>query len=117
VRLAGCVAAGSPAGSSDTRPAAQRIDVGPYGFDNWTEAEGLPQATVRTITRTRDGHLGLGTSGGLVRFDGVSFTRYSTETGALEDNEVRTVVEGEAGQSPGDRGRKVRIGPVPPATQ
>ncbi len=39
------------------------------GTDN-----GLPQSSVTAIVQTRDGYLWLGTSGGLVRFDGVKFT-------------------------------------------
>lgn len=44
-----------------------------YMHDAWGIREGLPQNTVRTITRTRNGYLWMGTEEGLVRFDGVRF--------------------------------------------
>ena len=40
----------------------------------WGTAHGLPQNTVNAILQTRDGYLWLGTFGGLIRFDGHSFT-------------------------------------------
>ncbi|MCO6510604.1 MAG: hypothetical protein J5I65_07400 [Aridibacter famidurans] len=40
----------------------------------WTTEHGLPQNTVTAMTQTRDGYIWLGTFGGLVRFDGVTFT-------------------------------------------
>jgi len=40
----------------------------------WRDAEGLPADSVTAIIQTRDGFLWVGTSAGLVRFDGVKFT-------------------------------------------
>jgi len=40
----------------------------------WHRANGLPSDSVTAIIQTRDGFLWAGTSGGLVRFDGVKFT-------------------------------------------
>ena len=40
----------------------------------WGTNEGLPQNTVTAIVQTGDGYLWLGTFGGLVRFDGLTFT-------------------------------------------
>src|SRR5690242_13529888 len=40
----------------------------------WHVAEGLPSDSVTAIIQTRDGFLWVGTSAGLVRFDGVKFT-------------------------------------------
>lgn len=40
----------------------------------WRSAEGLPADSVTAIIQTRDGFLWVGTSAGLVRFDGVKFT-------------------------------------------
>lgn len=41
----------------------------------WHTADGLPVDSVTAIVQTRDGYLWVGTSAGLVRFDGVKFTR------------------------------------------
>jgi signal transduction histidine kinase/streptogramin lyase len=39
----------------------------------WSVDEGLPSSTIRTIAQSTDGYLWLGTTGGLVRFDGTHF--------------------------------------------
>jgi signal transduction histidine kinase/ligand-binding sensor domain-containing protein len=44
-----------------------------FVLDQWTTSDGLPQNSVNAIAQTPDGHLWLGTFGGLVRFDGSSF--------------------------------------------
>ena len=49
-----------------------------YRFDTWTTDNGLPQNGVREITQTPDGYLWFTTFDGLVRFDGVRFTTFST---------------------------------------
>ena len=59
-----------------------------YGVDFWREAEGLAQSRIRAIAQTRDGYIWLATDGGLVRFNGETFTAFTTETGSLKDNEV-----------------------------
>src|SRR5215467_8687087 len=45
-------------------------------FRTWSTAEGLSQATVRTIAQDRDGFIWIGTQDGLDRFDGYGFTTY-----------------------------------------
>jgi len=40
----------------------------------WHSTDGLPSDSVTAIVQTRDGFLWVGTSGGLMRFDGVKFT-------------------------------------------
>jgi ligand-binding sensor domain-containing protein/signal transduction histidine kinase len=42
----------------------------------WHVADGLPSDSVTAILQTRDGFLWVGTSAGLVRFDGVKFTDF-----------------------------------------
>lgn len=45
------------------------------GVRTWRVADGLPADSVAAIIQTRDGYLWVGTSEGLVRFDGVEFTK------------------------------------------
>jgi ligand-binding sensor domain-containing protein/signal transduction histidine kinase len=50
-----------------------------YVLDNWQIPEGLPQLSARTIARTPDGYLWVGTQEGLARFDGVRFTVFDKD--------------------------------------
>jgi ligand-binding sensor domain-containing protein len=68
-----------------------------YRIDTWREPEGLQQDCVRAIAQTRDGYLWLGTTGGLLRFDGVRFTPFNVDTGSLKENEVWALKEDRAG--------------------
>ena len=43
---------------------------------SWGVAEGLPADSVTALIQTREGYLWVGTSAGLVRFDGVRFTKF-----------------------------------------
>lgn len=65
------------------RPAAA-LDPGralsQYQVDTWQTEHGLPQNTVTSIVRTRDGNLWFGTYEGLVRFDGASFAVFDAKT-------------------------------------
>jgi ligand-binding sensor domain-containing protein/signal transduction histidine kinase len=47
-----------------------------YNCRTWTRQNGLPANTVHAATQTKDGYLWLGTSAGLVRFDGGEFRAY-----------------------------------------
>jgi PAS domain S-box-containing protein len=78
--------AGAP-GLDPQRPISQ------YLHDIWTIDQGLPQNGILAIAQGRDGYLWLGTEAGLVRFDGVSFTTFTTATtNALKDNYVSAVL-------------------------
>ena len=44
-----------------------------YTVTSWTDQDGLPSNQVRAMAQDRDGYLWLGTSAGLIRFDGVTF--------------------------------------------
>src|SRR5262245_25956239 len=46
----------------------------PYFVDSWGAKEGLPQSSVISLVKSRDGYLWLATLRGVVRFDGVKFT-------------------------------------------
>jgi ligand-binding sensor domain-containing protein/two-component sensor histidine kinase len=63
----------------------------------WTQAQGLPQDTIRAIAQTQDGYLWLGTNEGLVRFDGYDFVTYTTDDGALPNNAVTSLATGPSG--------------------
>ena len=47
-----------------------------YSRLSWTERDGLPAAEIRAIAQDRNGYLWIGTSAGLVRFDGVRFVHW-----------------------------------------
>jgi PAS domain S-box-containing protein len=47
-----------------------------YNCRSWTRQNGLPANAVNAIAQTKDGYLWLGTSAGLVRFDGGEFKLY-----------------------------------------
>ena len=55
----------------------------------WQSPDGLPEDFAQAIAQTADGHLWIGTSGGLVRFDGVRFTVFnSTNAPAFKSDSV-----------------------------
>jgi ligand-binding sensor domain-containing protein/two-component sensor histidine kinase len=51
-----------------------------YSYHTWQPNDGLPRASILSITQTKDGYLWLATESGLVRFDGQSFTIFDTST-------------------------------------
>ena len=65
----------------------------------WTAEDGLPQNSVTSIAQTSDGYLWLGTFGGLVRFDGRTFTLFSTSnTPGLSNNRVTALCVDHSGR-------------------
>jgi ligand-binding sensor domain-containing protein/signal transduction histidine kinase len=59
----------------------------------WRIQDGLPEDTVQSIQQSQDGYLWIGTTGGLVRFDGSHFHLYDhSTTPALADNSVFCVL-------------------------
>ncbi|MCW3103688.1 MAG: hypothetical protein JWO09_2128 [Bacteroidetes bacterium] len=61
-----------------------------YSVQSWTTENGLPQNSINDIAQTRDGYLWLATFDGLVRFDGIRFTTFSTgNTPALKTNGIK----------------------------
>jgi signal transduction histidine kinase/ligand-binding sensor domain-containing protein len=84
-------------GPGTAQPRAFHRESTRYGVDFWREPEGFGQSRVRAIVQTRDGYIWLGTDGGLVRFNGESFTVFNVQTGALKDNEVWALQEDNEG--------------------
>ncbi|MBX7219866.1 MAG: GAF domain-containing protein [Blastocatellia bacterium] len=67
-----------------------------YSQSNWQDE--LPQSSVLTLTQTRDGYIWLGTWEGLVRFDGVTFTVFSSRNvPEMQVNGVWTLYEDRKG--------------------
>lgn len=55
----------------------------------WQGFEGLPEQTVQAFAQTSDGYLWIGTTGGLVRFDGAHFTVFDRQnTPQLHENSI-----------------------------
>jgi ligand-binding sensor domain-containing protein/signal transduction histidine kinase len=55
----------------------------------WQAPDGLPEQTVQAFAQTPDGYLWIGTTGGLLRFDGVHFTVFDRQnTPTLHENSV-----------------------------
>lgn len=55
----------------------------------WQAVDGLPEQTVQAFAQTSDGYLWIGTTGGLVRFDGAHFTLFDRQnTPSLQENSV-----------------------------
>jgi ligand-binding sensor domain-containing protein len=53
----------------------------PY-HTSWNAKQGV-SGNVTALAQTTDGYLWVGTTDGLLRFDGISFERYQPETGSL----------------------------------
>ena len=56
-----------------------------YFFDTYGVSEGLAQSTVFTVLQDHRDYLWLGTRAGLSRFDGKTFTNFTTEDGLAEN--------------------------------
>jgi ligand-binding sensor domain-containing protein/signal transduction histidine kinase len=60
-----------------------------YTIRSWQSQDGLPEETVQAFAQTPDGYLWVGTSGGLLRFDGARFHLFAHEnTPAFKENSV-----------------------------
>ena len=68
-----------------------------YTRTAWTQADGLPQDTIRAITQTQDGYLWLGTDEGLARFDGYEFVIFTKDDSALPSNSITALWAGQSG--------------------
>lgn len=52
-------------------------EIDQYSHRVWTMKDGMTQGAVRAIAQTTDGYLWVGTSEGLARFDGISFSLFT----------------------------------------
>ena len=69
-----------------------------YTTQQWQSSDGLPEQTVQAFAQNAGGYLWIGTSGGLLRFDGAHFTEYSREnTPAFLENSVFCLTAGKDG--------------------
>jgi ligand-binding sensor domain-containing protein/signal transduction histidine kinase len=64
-------------------------DLDGYTRRVWQAPDGLPEQTVQAFAQTRDGFLWIGTTGGLLRFDGARFTVFDRQnTPELYENNI-----------------------------
>jgi ligand-binding sensor domain-containing protein/signal transduction histidine kinase len=69
--------------------AAQSGAFAGYTRHVWHASDGLSEQTVQAFAQTPDGYLWIGTTGGLVRFDGAQFTVFDRQnTPALQENSI-----------------------------
>jgi ligand-binding sensor domain-containing protein len=81
-----------------TTTAAAIAPVEQYTRRIWRVQDGLPEDTVQAIQQSPDGYLWIGTTGGLVRFDGSHFLLYDhATTPVLADNSVFCVLSARDG--------------------
>lgn len=60
-----------------------------YSMNQFSDANGLPQNSVKAIAQDRNGFIWLTTEGGLVRFDGQSFSIYDKAKLKMPSNRVK----------------------------
>src|ERR1041385_9186123 len=66
--------------------ADQNIVTPSRSHDIWNRATGFPGGHVYSVTQTRDGYLWIGTSNGLLRYDGLSFVFIQTANSIAQTN-------------------------------
>jgi ligand-binding sensor domain-containing protein/signal transduction histidine kinase len=72
---------------STAQSLAQSLDG--YTRRLWQATDGLPEQTVQAFAQTPDGFLWIGTTGGLLRFDGARFTLFDRQnTTSLHENNI-----------------------------
>ncbi len=67
-------------------------EISPYTSRLWQTDDGLPQDDVRAVCQTSDGYICVGTSQGLVRFDGIRFTPMESAPVSEIKNHARTLL-------------------------
>lgn len=92
--LTAILAAGSLTVTSLGQTYSPNKVFGRYQQFVWQEQHGLPQNTVISAVRSRDGYLWFGTIDGAARFDGVRFTTFdSSNTNGIHGNRVFALLE------------------------
>jgi ligand-binding sensor domain-containing protein/anti-sigma regulatory factor (Ser/Thr protein kinase) len=89
----------SRAASADPPAAPPRVER-PVSYSRhvWQSTDGLPEDLAQALAETPDGHLWIGTSGGLVRFDGFRFTVFDHQTSdAFRDDSIYTLLTAKDG--------------------
>lgn len=72
--------------------------VGQYSCRTWTRQNGLPVNGINAIAQTPDGYLWLGTSTGLIRFDGIAFDLADfSRVSQLQNSTVRSLANAKGG--------------------
>jgi signal transduction histidine kinase/ligand-binding sensor domain-containing protein len=84
----------APAASA--REGASRKPVGEYVVKTWQTPDGLPSNTVTALLAAADGWLWVGTTQGIVRFDGAGF-RYLGEAEGLSALNITCLIQDAAG--------------------
>jgi ligand-binding sensor domain-containing protein/signal transduction histidine kinase len=65
----------------------------PFSRRVWQSADGLPEDFAQALAQTPDGYLWIGSSGGLVRFDGIRFTVFHQQTDpAFRDDSIYSLL-------------------------
>jgi signal transduction histidine kinase/ligand-binding sensor domain-containing protein len=93
---------------SSQKASGETTNLPGYFTRVWDTEDGLPNDAVTAVVQTRDGYLWLATYDGLVRFDGVTFTRFDSSTtpemhstrvtGLFEDKEGNLWIGYETGE-------------------
>jgi ligand-binding sensor domain-containing protein/signal transduction histidine kinase len=79
--------------------AVEKVTLQDFLVRSWQREDGLPAADVRAIARTLDGYLWIGTTRGLVRFDGVRFVTLTTnDVPSLGDNRITCLLVTRSGE-------------------
>jgi ligand-binding sensor domain-containing protein len=69
--------------------AARAQSLPEYTRHVWQAPDGLPEQTVQAFAQTADSYLWIGTTGGLLSFDGAHFTLFDRQnTPSLHENSV-----------------------------
>src|SRR5215831_18048191 len=69
------------------------LDVNQYAHKAWTVSDGFFKGFISAIAQTPDGYLWLATEDGLLRFDGVRYTKWTPAAGEqLSSNNVSSLL-------------------------
>lgn len=89
VSVSGMIGRGMQAQQPAVKTHAANGEEWNYTIRSWQSQDGLPEETVQAFAQTPDGSLWVGTTGGLLRFDGARFHLFAHEnTPAFRENSV-----------------------------